>query len=72
MKRTPFRELWLAADRAHREAWAEKIGTSYGYLQKLSSRDSKFAVPSIAFALRMKKAIRGLDINPWLPKSLRA
>ena len=72
MKTTPFRSLWLDASRPQRQAWADKIGTSYQYLQKLSAERSKFGKPSIDFALRMRKAILGLDIDPWLPKPLRA
>lgn len=67
----PFRRLWLDASRHQRETWAQRIGTSYAYLQKLSADGSKFGAPSIEFALRMRKVIRSLDIDPWLPKSLR-
>lgn len=70
MKIKTFRQHWLEADRATREQWAAKIGTSYKYLQKLSAADGKFGTPSVEFALKVHKAIPGVNIKPWLPKGV--
>jgi hypothetical protein len=65
-----FRDTWLRMKRAEREALAEKVGTTYKYLQKLSGG---FAVPSMAMAQRIKDALgKRLDIDGFMKASLEA
>lgn len=64
----PFRTLWLDADVDTRRKWADRAGTSYRYLQKLSAKGMRFGSPSIEFLLHLRKtAVRGLDVEHYYP-----
>ncbi|MBI5270664.1 MAG: hypothetical protein HY856_13415 [Burkholderiales bacterium] len=49
-----FRDIWLRMKHDERVALAEKVGSTYLYLQKISGG---FAVPSLALAQRLKGAL---------------
>lgn len=58
--RNDFREIWLRMERADRVALAEKVGSSYGYLQRLSGG---FKMPSLRFAQRLKVALPRMTMD---------
>lgn len=53
-----FREIWLGMRRPERMALADRLGTSYQYLQKLSGG---FGMPSLAMAERLQQALPQVD-----------
>lgn len=59
MKPNDFRPLWLGMTRIERERLVAKVATTYGYLQKLSGG---FAMPSMAFAWRLKRVLPALNL----------
>lgn len=58
-KPNDFRSIWLRWDRQRRQDLADKLGTSYAYLQKIAGG---FGKPSLDFAQRMKAEIPRLDL----------
>lgn len=58
-----FRDLWLGMPRPDREALVSKLGTSYGYLQKLAGG---FGMPSLEFAQQMKAVVPELDVECFI------
>lgn len=58
-KPNDFRTLWLAMPVADRRKLADRLGHSYRYLQRLSGG---FANPSLELAMKLSKAMPGLDL----------
>lgn len=58
-KPNDFRSRWLAMPVEDRRKLATKLGHSYRYLQRLSGG---FAKPSLDLAMRLGKAMPGLDL----------
>lgn len=49
-----FRDAWLGMPRAQRDQLAQRMGTSYKYLQKLAGG---FGLPSLEFAQKMREVL---------------
>lgn len=58
--RNDFREIWLRMERAERDALADRVGSTYAYLQRLSGG---FKMPSLRFAQRLKVALPRMTMD---------
>lgn len=64
-----FRDIWLGMKKQEREALAARLGTSYGYLQKLSGG---FGTPSLDFAQAIKCVLPKVDLAGFARARQRA
>ena len=61
--RMDFREIWLGMPTVDRRELASKVGSSYGYLQKLAGG---FGMPSMEFADKLKQELPSLDLAGFI------
>lgn len=64
-----FRDLWLGMPKQDRQSLADKLGTSYKYLQKIAGG---FGLPSLELAQAIKDELPTVDVAGFIRAKQRA